>query len=37
MKFSKPNDEGNEPSPIVMIVLAVVPILAVAGWFIGLF
>jgi hypothetical protein len=46
MKFRKPNDEGNEPSPIIegnepspiiMIVLAVVPLLAVAGWFMGLF
>lgn len=33
MKFRKPNDEGNEPSPLIMIAIAVVPLLAVAGWF----
>lgn len=33
MKFRKPNDEGNEPSPLIMIAVAVVPLLAVAGWF----
>jgi hypothetical protein len=33
MKFRKPNDEGNELSPIIMIAIAVVPLLAVAGWF----
>lgn len=37
MKFEKPNDEGNEPSPLIMIGVAVVPLLAVAGWFMGLF
>jgi hypothetical protein len=36
MKFRKPNDEGNEPSPVIMIVVALVPLLAVAGWFLGL-
>lgn len=33
MNFRKPNDEGNEPSPLIMIAIAVVPLLAVAGWF----
>jgi hypothetical protein len=37
MKFRKPNDEGNEPSPIIMIAVALVPLLAVAGWLMGLF
>ncbi len=37
MKFRKPNDEGNEPSPLIMIVVAVVPLLVVAGWFMGVF
>jgi hypothetical protein len=36
MKFRKPNDEGNEPSPVITIVVALVPLLAVAGWFLGL-
>lgn len=34
MKFRKPNDEGNEPAPIMLIAVAVIPLLAVAGWFI---
>jgi hypothetical protein len=37
MKFKKPNDEGNEPSPLIMIAVAVVPLLVVAGWFMGVF
>lgn len=37
MKFKKPNDEGNEPSPLILTAVAVVPLLAVAGWFMGLF
>ena len=37
MKFRRPNEEGNEPSPIIMIAVAVFPLLAVVGWFMGLF
>lgn len=37
MKFSKPNDEGNEPAPLILIAVAIVPLLAVAGWFLGVF
>jgi hypothetical protein len=37
MKFKKPNDDGNEPSPILLIAVAVVPLLAIVGWFMGLF
>lgn len=37
MKFKKPNDEGNEPSPLIMIAVAVVPLLVVAGGFMGIF
>lgn len=36
MKFRKPNDEGNEPAPLILIAVAVVPLLAVAGWFLGI-
>lgn len=32
MKFTKPNDEGNEPAPLMLIAVALVPLLAVAGW-----
>jgi hypothetical protein len=28
---------GGEPSPLIMIGVAVIPLLAVAGWFFGLF
>lgn len=37
MKFKKPNDEGNEPAPLMLIAVAVVPLLAIAGWFLGVF
>jgi hypothetical protein len=37
MKFRKPNDEGNEPTPLVLIAIAILPLLAVAGWLLGLF
>jgi hypothetical protein len=37
MKYSKANEEGNEPSPIIMIAVAIVPLLAVVGWFMGVF
>ncbi len=37
MKFKKPNDEGNEPAPLMLIAVAVVPLLAIAGWFLGAF
>lgn len=28
---------GNEPAPLLLIAIAVVPLLTVAGWFFGLF
>lgn len=37
MKFKKPNDEGNEPAPLLLIAVAVLPVLAVLAWFAGLF
>ncbi len=37
MKFTDPNDEGNEPSPLIMIAVAIVLLLAVAAWSLGLF
>ena len=37
MKFKKPNDEGNEPAPLMLIAVAVVPLLAIAGGFLGVF
>lgn len=37
MKFKKPNDEGNEPAPLMLIAVAVMPLLAIAGWFLGVF
>jgi hypothetical protein len=33
MKFFKPNDDGNEPSPLLLIAVAVLPLVAVLGWF----
>lgn len=35
MKFSDPDDEGNEPSPLILAAVAIVPLLAVLGWFLG--
>lgn len=37
MRFRKPNDEGNEPTPQVLVVVALLPRLAILGWFLGLF
>jgi hypothetical protein len=33
LKFFKPNDDGNEPAPLMLIAVAVVPLLLVLGWF----
>jgi hypothetical protein len=37
MRFFKPNDEGNEPAPLILIGFALVPLLVVLGWVFGLF
>jgi hypothetical protein len=37
MRFFKPNDEGNEPAPLILIGVALVPLLGVLGWVFGLF
>ena len=29
-----PDKTGNEPAPLLLIAVAVVPLLAVAGWFV---
>lgn len=29
--------DGNEPMPLLLIAVAVIPLLAVGGWFFGLF
>jgi hypothetical protein len=28
---------GNEPAPLLLILIAILPLLVVAGWFFGLF
>jgi hypothetical protein len=37
MRFFKPNDEGNEPAPLILIGVALVPLLGALGWVFGLF
>jgi hypothetical protein len=37
MKFIKPNDDGSEPAPLILIAVAILPLLAVLGWFLGVF
>lgn len=37
MKFFKPNDDGNEPAPLILIGIALIPLLGVLGWVFGLF
>lgn len=37
VKFFKPNDEGNEPAPLILIGVALVPLLGVLGWAFGFF
>lgn len=35
MTDEKPTDKtGNEPAPLMLIAVAIVPLLAVAGWFV---
>jgi hypothetical protein len=34
MKFRKPNDEGNEPAPLLLIAVGLVPIIGIIGWFV---
>jgi hypothetical protein len=35
MKASRPgNDDGNEPAPLMLIAVAVLPLLAAIGWFV---
>jgi hypothetical protein len=29
--------DGNEPAPLMIIALALIPLLAVGGWLLGLF
>jgi hypothetical protein len=38
MTNNEPSDPvGNEPSPLLLIAVAVIPLLAILGWFLGLF
>ena len=37
MKFMKPNDDGNEPAPLMLIAVALIPLLGVLGWAFGMF
>ena len=32
MKFSKPSDDGNEPAPLMLIAVALVPLLGILEW-----
>jgi hypothetical protein len=32
--MSTPRNEGNDPSPLLMIAVAVVPLLGIVGWWI---
>jgi hypothetical protein len=29
-----PNKTGNKPAPLLLVAIAIVPLLAVAGWFV---
>jgi len=30
----QPDKTGNEPAPLLLVAVAVIPLLAVAGWFV---
>jgi hypothetical protein len=34
---SRSDRTGNEPAPLLMIAVAVIPLLAILGWLLGLF
>jgi hypothetical protein len=34
MKASKPDSDGNEPAPLMLIAVAVLPLFAAIGWFV---
>jgi hypothetical protein len=33
----KPRRTGNEPAPLLLLAVAVVPLLAIVGWLLGMF
>jgi hypothetical protein len=37
MAEQEPDRTGNEPAPLLLIAVAVIPLLAVLGWYLGLF